>query len=105
MDVQLKRGYIEICVLTAMLKSETYGYKLIKDISPYIDISESTLYPILRRLEAAGCVTVRSAEYNGRLRKYYGITAEGRRKIKEFLNDWKDIYRVYNYIKETYEND
>lgn len=88
-----------------MLRGETYGYKLIKDVTPYIDVSESTLYPILRRLEAAGNVTVRSAEHNGRLRKYYSITAEGKHKIKNFLKDWEEIRKVCDYIKETYEND
>ena len=78
MDIQLKRGLVEICVLSAMLRGPTYGYQLIKDISPYMEISESTLYPILKRLEASGCVIVRSAEHNGRLRKYYDITPQGR---------------------------
>ena len=68
MDTQLKRGVLEICVLSAMQDKETYGYELVKNISPVIEISESTLYPILRRLESGGFVTVRSAEHNGRLR-------------------------------------
>lgn len=105
MDIQLKRGYLEICVLASMLGGETYGYKLIKDISPYIDISESTLYPILRRLEAAGSVTVRSEEYSGRLRKYYAITEPGREKITEFLRDWGDVLKVYEYIRGELENE
>ena len=99
MDVQLKRGVLEICVLSAMLSEETYGYELIKKISPYVEISESTLYPILRRLETGGFVRVRSAEHNGRLRKYYSITASGREKIKEFIEDFGDIVKVYEYIK------
>ncbi|MBQ3849158.1 MAG: PadR family transcriptional regulator [Clostridia bacterium] len=99
MDIQLKRGLVEICVLSAMLRGPTYGYQLIKDISPYMEISESTLYPILKRLEASGCVIVRSAEHNGRLRKYYDITPQGRSRIFDFLNDWKDIMKVYYYIE------
>lgn len=105
MDIQLKRGYIEICVLAAMLKGETYGYELIKDVSEHIEISESTLYPILRRLEIGNCLTVRTAEHNGRLRKYYKITDEGRKKVGDFLTEFKDIIKVYNYIKEEYSND
>lgn len=105
MDVQLKRGYIEICVLASMLQEDTYGYKLIKDVSKFISISESTLYPILKRLEAAGCVKVRTEEYNGRLRKYYGITKEGKKKISDFLIEWEDIIKVYDYIKEEFIND
>ena len=99
MDIQLKRGLVEICVLSAMLRGPTYGYQLIKDISPYMEISESTLCPILKRLEASGCVIVRSAEHNGRLRKYYDITPQGRSRIFDFLNDWKDIMKVYYYIE------
>ena len=99
MDIQLKRGLIEICVLAAMLRGPTYGYQLIRDVSPYMEISESTLYPILKRLEAAGSVTVKSAEHNGRLRKYYEITDPGRARIAEFLNEWQDIMKVYYYIE------
>lgn len=98
MDVQLKRGVLEICVLSAMLNKETYGYEMIKAISPVVEISESTLYPILRRLESGKFVTVRSAEHNGRLRKYYSITPRGRERIEEFLNDWKDILKICEFI-------
>lgn len=105
MDTQLKRGYLEICVLASMLRENSYGYKLIKDISPYIEISESTLYPILKRLEASGCVVSFSREHNGRLRKYYSITAAGRDRIAEFLTDWESVLRVYEYIKEEFEHE
>ena len=109
MDVQLKRGFLDICVLCSLLKEESYGYKIIKDLSDQrIDISESTLYPILRRLETAGALTVQSREHNGRLRKYYAITEEGKRKITEFLREWKTIMDVYFYIERemgSYEQD
>ena len=99
MDVQLKRGLLEACVLAAMQGGDTYGYKLIKDVSPYIAISESTLYPILRRLEASGCVTVYGVEHNGRLRKYYRLTGAGQAKIREFLSEWQDVMRIYKFIE------
>lgn len=99
MDVQLKRGLLDICVLAAMQEEDTYGYKLIKDVSPYIEISESTLYPILKRLEAAKCVTVYAVEHNSRLRKYYRITAAGRARIAEFLLEWQDVMRIYGFIE------
>lgn len=99
MDAQLKRGLLEMCVLAAMRTDDTYGYKLIKDVSPYIDISESTLYPILKRLESAGNVTVRSAEHNGRLRKYYSITEQGLERLDEFIRDWDEVLKVYNFIE------
>jgi PadR family transcriptional regulator PadR len=98
MDIQLKRGVLDICVLASLLDEDSYGYKIIKDISPYIDISESTLYPILRRLEESKSVKVYSVEHSGRLRKYYSITDVGKDKIKTFLNEFKTIMDVYNYI-------
>ena len=105
MDTQLKRGVLEICVLSAMQDKETYGYELVKNISPVIEISESTLYPILRRLESGGFVTVRSAEHNGRLRKYYSITNCGLDRIRDFLQDWQDVIKIGEYITEKYYND
>ena len=98
MDAQLKKGLLEVCVLAALKKEESYGYKIISDVSPYIEISESTLYPILKRLETTGCLTTRSKEYNGRLRKYYMITERGRDRIRTFIADLDDLDRVYKYI-------
>ena len=99
MDGQLRRGLLEVCVLAAMRRGDSYGYRLIKDISPYIDISESTLYPILRRLEGAQLVTVYSMAHNGRLRKYYRITEAGRARIASFLEEWQDVLRAYRFIQ------
>ena len=98
MDVQLKRGLLEILVLAAIKNDDSYGYKIIKDIKPYLSISESTLYPILKRLEEGGCLTVRSEEYNGRLRKYYSITATGKKRIEDFKTEWKEIMDIYEYV-------
>ena len=99
MDIQLKRGLLEVCDLSVLLEEDSYGYRIIKDLEGCITISESTLYPILRRLETAGALSVYSAEHNGRLRKYYKITDEGRKKIQDFLDEWKDIMNVYEYIE------
>ena len=98
MDVQLKRGLLDVCVLAAIKNEDSYGYQIIKDIKPYIDISESTLYPILRRLEAANMLTVRSAEHNGRLRKYYHIEAPGLKRIEDFKEEWKEIMSIYSFV-------
>ena len=98
MDVQLKRGLLDICVLAAIKNEDSYGYQIIKDMKPYVEISESTLYPILRRLEAAELLTVRSAEYNGRLRKYYRITEAGLSRIEEFEQEWKEIMNIYRFV-------
>lgn len=105
MDIQLKRGMLDVCVLSALLREDSYGYKIIKDLQPYVEISESTLYPILRRLEGAGALTVYSAEHNGRLRKYYAITQSGRERIQEFLEEWKAILNIYEYIKGEMNRD
>ena len=98
MDVQLKKGLLEGCVLRAIRHEESYGYKIIQDISPYVEISESTLYPVLKRLEASSLVTTYTAEHNGRLRKYYMITLAGVQKLEEFKQDTQEIARITDYI-------
>ena len=105
MDVQLKRGILEICVLASVKGEDSYGYKIIKDIQPYMEISESTLYPILKRLESSGCLTHYSVEHNGRLRKYYQITKEGIERINVFIYEWPNVKRAYDFIKEAVKND
>lgn len=99
MDAQLKRGMLEACVLAVLQRGDSYGYQIIKDLGACIEISESTLYPILKRLETAGCLTVYTVEHNGRLRKYYRIMPAGRQRVQEFLQDWKTIMDVYEFIK------
>ena len=98
MDIQMKRGILDVCVLAAIQDNESYGYQIIKDIKPYMDISESTLYPILRRLESAHFLTVRTAEHNGRLRKYYQITDMGRARIEEFKEEWKEMISIFQFV-------
>ena len=98
MDVQLKRGLLDICVLAAIKNEDSYGYKIIKDMKPYLDLSESTLYTILKRLENAEMLTVKTAEHDGRLRKYYHITSAGLSRIGEFKNEWKEILAIYNFV-------
>ena len=98
MDVQLKRGLLDICVLAAIKDEESYGYQIVKDMKPYVDISESTLYPILRRLETAELLTVRSAEHNGRLRKYYRITEAGLSRIQAFQEEWREVMSIYSFV-------
>ncbi|MBQ2735447.1 MAG: PadR family transcriptional regulator [Clostridia bacterium] len=106
MDVQMKRGLLDICVLAAIQDEDSYGYQIIKDLKPFVEISESTLYPILRRLEESGFLKVRTAEHNGRLRKYYHITKKGLTRIKEFKEEWKELLRIYRFVtKEEYVHD
>lgn len=106
MDSQLKRGLLDVCVLAAIKSEDSYGYKIIKDVKPYIKLSESTLYTILKRLEQAGMLTVWTAEHGGRLRKYYHITEIGLRRIEEFRNEWEEVMSIYQFVtreEETHE--
>jgi len=98
MDIQLKRGLLDVCVLAAIKNEDSYGYKIIKDMKPYIVLSESTLYTILKRLETANMLTVRTVEHGGRLRKYYRITAEGLRRLDEFREEWREIMSIYRFV-------
>lgn len=105
MDNQWKRGLLDVCVLAAIKEEDSYGYKIIKDMKPYLEMSESTLYTILKRLESAHMLTVRTAEHDGRLRKYYHITEPGLKRLAEFRNDWNQILAVYRFItKEDKQN-
>ncbi|MBR4743079.1 MAG: PadR family transcriptional regulator [Oscillospiraceae bacterium] len=105
MDAQLKRGLLDACVLAAIRNQDSYGYQIIKDLKPYTELSESTLYTILKRLEAAGMLTVRSAEHNGRLRKYYRITGGGLERLKEFRAEWTEISAIAEFIIRECEKD
>ena len=105
MDIQLKRGLLDVCVLAAIKNEESYGYKIIKDMKPYLEMSESTLYTILKRLELAKLLTVRTAEHGGRLRKYYKITTAGLNRIEDFKNEWCEVMSIYRFVtKEESEN-
>lgn len=99
MDPQLKRGFLEVCVLASISQHDSYGYQIVKDMPSSLQITESTLYPLLKRLEAAGALTTYSVEHNGRLRKYYRITPSGLARIDEFLAEWPDIESLYEYVK------
>ena len=106
MDVQLKRGLLDVCVLAAIKSEDSYGYKIIKDMKPYIALSESTLYTILKRLETARMLTVRTAEHDGRLRKYYHITDVGLKRIEDFKEEWKEMLSIYQFVtKEDERNE
>lgn len=100
MDIQLKRGLLDVCVLAAIKNEDSYGYKIIKDMKPYIDLSESTLYTILKRLETANMLTVRTAEHGGRLRKYYRITEAGLKRIEDFKAEWTEILAIYSFVSK-----
>lgn len=99
MDAQMKRGFLEVCVLATLNRQDSYGYQIVKDVPDVLGLTESTLYPLLKRLEAAGLLTTYSVEHNGRLRKYYRITEAGATHIDDFLSEQDDILSIYDYVK------
>lgn len=104
MDNQLKRGILDVCVLASIKNEDSYGYKIIKDLKPYIELSESTLYTILKRLENANMLAVKTVEHGGRLRKYYHITNVGIKRIDEFKCEWKELMLIYNFVAKGDED-
>ncbi|MGI6228315.1 MAG: PadR family transcriptional regulator [Christensenellales bacterium] len=100
MDAQMKKGILDACVLAELRGRDGYGYSILKSLSGVVNISESTLYPILRRLEQSHCLTTYTMECDGRLRKYYRITEAGRRKLNDFLVEWQELAAVYNFIRD-----
>ncbi len=105
MENQMKRGLLDVCVLAAIKSEDSYGYQIVKDMSPYVEISESTLYPILRRLESQQLLTVRTAEHNGRLRKYYHITDSGLTRLKTFEEEWRELKQIYEFVTREGKNE
>ncbi|OTN75034.1 hypothetical protein A5886_000078 [Enterococcus sp. 8G7_MSG3316] len=100
MDAQLKKGLLEICVLAFLQRGDSYGYEMVKNISPLLPISESTLYPILKRLETSQSVHTYTKNHQGRTRKYYQITPQGNERITEFLTtDWPQLTMIQRFIK------
>ena len=99
MDAQMKRGFLEICVLASLRGGDSYGYQIVKAVHDVLGLTESTLYPLLKRLEKADCLTAYSVEHNGRLRKYYRLTQKGARRIEEFLAEQAGILSIYDFVK------
>ena len=105
MDIQLKRGLLDVCVLAAIKNEPSYGYKIIKDMAPFMEMSESTLYTILKRLETAKMLTISTMEHGGRLRKYYHITKAGLGRIEEFKQEWKEVMSIYQFVMQGERDD
>ncbi len=99
MDSQLRRGMLDVCVLKSLTKGDSYGYLIVNELSLFMPMTESTLYPILRRLEEAKQVRTYTVEHNARLRKYYSITELGHNRIREFIGAWPEVIRIYEYIQ------
>jgi len=98
MDEQLKKGLLEGCVLRCIRGQPSYGYKIIDDLLPLLEVSESTLYPVLKRLETQGLVNTYTQEYNGRLRKYYAITSLGIMALDSFREKAQKVIKITDFI-------
>ncbi len=92
MQVQFKKGVLELCVLVALSEKDCYGYELVSEISKSIEISEGTIYPLLRKLRDEGHVTTYLVESNeGPPRKYYSLTVTGRQAKNELMREWQEF--------------
>ena len=100
MDAQLKRGVLDVCVLAAIKNEDSYGYKIIKDVKPILELSESTLYTIIKRLEENKMIEVKVILFEGRVRKYYHITDVGKKRIEDFKDEFKEIMELYKFITQ-----
>lgn len=100
-DAQMKRGFLEGCVLSTLCRKESYGYQIVKDVPDILGLTESTLYPLLKRLETGGFISVRAVEHNGRLRKYYRTTEKGRGFLESFLREKQEVMQIYRYIEDA----
>ncbi|KRM33920.1 PadR family transcriptional regulator [Lentilactobacillus parafarraginis] len=98
MNAQLKKGFLEYCILATLNKGDSYGYRIIRDVESVIKISESTLYPILKRLEKKQFIESHNQIYNNRVRRYYHITPIGVASGKDFLKDERTIQHLYDFI-------
>lgn len=98
METQLKKGILDVLVLATISKEDTYGYKIIQDISKIVELPESTLYTILKRLEEQKLVTTINKEIGGRIRKYYSITGNGREKLKQMKDELCNLSQIIQFI-------
>ncbi|MCY6959190.1 PadR family transcriptional regulator [Clostridium brassicae] len=105
MDTQLKKGVLELCVLSVLRDKDCYGYELVTEISKNIEISDGTIYPILRRLTKEGYFnTYLKESTEGPPRKYYSLTAEGEKKRIQLTEEWQEFVKAVNrIIKENKE--
>ncbi|MFJ6207214.1 PadR family transcriptional regulator [Lysinibacillus sp. NPDC092081] len=98
MTFQLGSALLDVCVLAIVDKGDAYGYSLTQQIQSVMDISESTLYPVLRRLQKANCLTTYDQPYQGRNRRYYQITEQGRIRLLELLKEWHKYKEKVDYV-------
>ncbi|MDW7669073.1 MAG: PadR family transcriptional regulator [Bacillota bacterium] len=102
MDTQYKKGILPMCVLSVLKEEDSYGYKLSSVISKEIDVSEGTIYPLLKRMKKENLVSTYLKESDsGPPRKYYKITENGFKRYYELIEEWKEFNsRVFKLIEE-----
>lgn len=105
MNPQLKKGFLEYCILAVLNKGDSYGYQIIKDVEAAFPISESTLYPILKRLEKNEYITSHNEIYHNRVRRYYHLTSTGVTRSQNFLAEQDKIERIYQFVREAFESE
>lgn len=99
MNIQFKKGVLELCVLAILGKKDCYGYELVSEISKNIPISEGSIYPLLSRLKAEGYFTTYLQEsQEGPPRKYYSLTDLGRETMEQLISDWTRFTKGVNNI-------
>lgn len=98
MNIQMKKGILDSLVLSVVNQGDTYGYQLSTDIVKIIEVAETALYPVLRRLEMQELLKTYSKEYNGRLRKYYSITKKGKRMLLENMLELAELKKIIELI-------
>ena len=91
MALQIGSGLLEACVLSVLAEGDIYGYQLTQQIRAHFDISESTLYPVLRRLQKDGALETYDEPFQGRNRRYYRLTAEGRALSEDYRTEWMEF--------------
>lgn len=106
MVFQLGSSLLDACVLAILHKEDTYGYRLTQEVKQVMDISESTLYPVLRRLMKEGYLETYDQQHMGRNRRYYRLTAAGKEKYHEYVKDWEEFSdKVSDILKGGIQND
>lgn len=88
MVFQLGSTMLDACVLAILNRNDTYGYVLTQNVKELVNISESTLYPVLRRLQKDSCLKTYDRAIQGRNRRYYTITDEGKERLEFYLEEW-----------------
>mgnify|MGYP002577739405 FL=1 len=89
MAIQLGSVLLDACVLAVVMREDTYGDKLTQEVKQIMDVSESTLYPVLRRLQKDGYLRTYDKTFQGRNRRYYTVTEKGREQFQQFYDQWK----------------